>query len=516
MAFDNEMFALNNPICVITGKEKKDLTRDDLIKVILEKQIERITFHYTAIDGRIRELRIPITNRKQAEHLLTNGERVDGSSLFKGMVDTGKSDLYVVPVYSSAFLNPFDCHSLDFVCRFFDKDGNLADFAPDNILHNANMLLKKTSGLDLHALGELEFYLIGNVENNTYPLPRQKGYHGSAPFVKTGDVLNEALRHVSQIIGNVKYAHYEVGSILKLESDYEELNGKTAEQVEIEFLPTPIEETADIMVIASWIVRNVAYKHNFVATFYPKLDIGDAGSGLHFHTMLRNGEKNMMTDDKGNLSEEAHKLIGGFCKYAPSLTAFGNMVSGSYLRLVPGQEAPTRVCWSESNRSAMIRVPLAWTKISNLAQKINPQQTEPLANGDSKQTVEIRTPDGSANVHLLLAGLCMATEWGFRHGKEALKLAEKNHVTVNINDPSFKGELAELPACCVDSADVLIESKDLYERENIFPEKVIKSVAKALSAENDKNLNSRLTAMNEDERKYESRRIMHRHIHICK
>ena len=71
-------------------------------------QIERITFHYTALDGEYKELKIPIGNRYQAERILADGERVDGSSLFKGMVETTLSDLYVVPLYKSAFLNPFD------------------------------------------------------------------------------------------------------------------------------------------------------------------------------------------------------------------------------------------------------------------------------------------------------------------------------------------------------------------------------------------------------------------------
>ena len=51
---------------------------------------------------------LPITNRLQAERVLAEGERVDGSSLFKGMVDAGLSDVYAVPVYKTAFLNPFD------------------------------------------------------------------------------------------------------------------------------------------------------------------------------------------------------------------------------------------------------------------------------------------------------------------------------------------------------------------------------------------------------------------------
>jgi glutamine synthetase len=68
------------------------------------------------------------------------------------------SDLYVVPVFKTAFLNPFDDHSLDFICRYLTGDGELAPFALDNILARAAALFKKNTGLELQALGELEFF----------------------------------------------------------------------------------------------------------------------------------------------------------------------------------------------------------------------------------------------------------------------------------------------------------------------------------------------------------------------
>src|SRR3569833_1977736 len=92
-------YALTNPISIIVDKPRELFTRQDLVKVIEERQIERITFHYTALDGKYKELKIPIANRYQAERILADGERVDGSSLFKGMVETALSDLYVVPLY---------------------------------------------------------------------------------------------------------------------------------------------------------------------------------------------------------------------------------------------------------------------------------------------------------------------------------------------------------------------------------------------------------------------------------
>ncbi len=508
-----EVFALANPVELIAGKNRRDLTRDDIINIILKKKIERVTFRYTAIDGKIKELKIPVLSRRQMEIVLTDGERVDGSSLFKGMVDTSISDQYVVPEYKTAFLNPFDTGSLDFMCRFIDKDGNRAKFAPDNILHSANNMLKKNTGLNLHALGELEFYLIGNTEHDIYTLGRQKGYHASSPFVKTGPIVNEMINYISQIVGNVKYAHNEVGFLHSVESDFHEINGKMAEQVEIEYMQTNIEAAADNLVLASWIIRNVAYRNGFIASFFPKLDVGHAGSGLHIHTALMKDDENVMTGKKGELSEEAKMLIGGLCRYATSLTAFGNMVSASYLRLVPNQEAPTRVCWSEMNRNALIRVPLAWTSARDLAGEINPDTFTPLNDDSSRQTVELRSPDGSANAHLLMAGITMAAEWGLSNKKDSLALTDACYVTAEASNSLSGANLSELAASCYESAEKLLDNRSIFEREGIFPPFVVSYIADILQHENDRDLNGRLMALPEKERLYQSRRIMHRDVH---
>ena len=507
----NTFFALTNPIQKITGKSKYEWDVNDIIKVILQKEIEKITFHYTGWDGKIKDLRIPITNYEQAIHILTDGERVDGSSLFKGVVDMGKSDLYVVPSYKTAFINPFDCKSLDFICRFFDKDGNLANFTPDNILLKIANDLQEQIGLRLYALGELEFYLIQEPKTNLYRLQPQSGYHSSSPYVKSSAILEEIVNAISKTAGNIKYAHYEVGAIDKIVSDYEQLNDKIAEQVEVEFSLTPIEEAADIAVISKWMIHNIAARHNAMATFYPKLEIGHAGSGLHFHLALMKDGKNIMIEQDGSLSSEAKTLIGGLVKFAPSLTAFGNLVSGSYLRLVPHQEAPTKVCWSEMNRSAMIRVPLAWGNTGKLSDTINPKQSDEFEQ-QVHQTVELRSPDGSANVHLLLAGISQSAKWAFKHKDEAMQLTEKHHITGNISDNPEYNHLPEIAESCDNSANVVIAEKDLFLCDNSFPEKVITKTYELLKAENDSNLNSFLANLPEEERRKTLRNIIHKEI----
>jgi glutamine synthetase len=235
---------------------------------------------------------------------------------------------------------------------------------------------------------------------------------------------------------------------------------------------------------------------------------------------LRKNGANAMTDQNGLLTPAARKVIGGLCTYADSLTAFGNTVSSAYLRLVPNQEAPTRICWSDMNRSAMIRVPLGWANARHLSRRINPRDILEFRAEGSRQTVELRSPDGSAIIHLLLAGIVMAADWAFREDDSLFKknlpleLAEKLYVQGNIfTDQALLRKLPALPRSCVESSRILLEKRDLYERDSVFPSSVIDYVAKMLQAENDEGMNQRLIDLPADDRLLETRKIMHKDLH---
>lgn len=499
-------FGSTDSLGEILNKPPEDFNRKDLLHVIEKKKIERLTFHYTALDGRLKELKIPVTHRDQAEVILAEGERVDGSSLFKGIVEAGGSDLYVIPEYKTSFLNPFDEYSLDFICRFLNGQGERAPFAPDNILNKAISHSLHDTGVDLYALGELEFFLVYENHPDIFPMKKQEGYHEGAPFRKSGIILDEMTHHISRITRSVKYSHSEVGFIHEIMSDQEEIRGKSAEQQEIEFLPQPIDDMADFLVLAKWIIRNVAFKYGCVATFAPKIELGVAGNGLHFHLQVRKEGKNITSSKEGNLSDAALRLIGSLCQSAPSLTAFGNTVASSYLRLMPHYEAPTRIFWSDLNRNALIRVPLGWTKARHLADRLNPASPVSEYNPQDRQTIEFRSPDGSALIHLLLAGVVMTAAWGFKND-ESLKLADKFYLEKEETvDEDLLDSLPVLPSSCGESAQVLIASRVFYEQDGIFPPGMIDYLVELLNEENIEvhSLSGSL----------DMRKLMHKYLHI--
>lgn len=471
-----------NKVVRYLRKPSEEFTKEDLGKFIEENSIEAINFKYVGGDGRLKTLNFVITGKAQLDRLLSAGERVDGSSLFS-YIDEASSDLYVIPRYKTAYVNPFSSiPTLDILCSYYTKEGVQLPSSPENTLRKAAEALKNSTGLSMEAMGELEYYVISN-RQYLYPTSAQRGYQESSPFCKWESLRYESMQAIASTGGNVKYGHSEVGHI--------SIEDREFEQSEIEFNPVPIEDAADQIVIAKWILRMVGYKYGVTVSFAPKISAGHSGNGFHIHTKLVKDGMNMMI--KGNeLSDIAKKAIAGYLSLAPSLTAFGNTIPLSYLRLGSQQEAPTNVCWSDRNRSVLVRVPLGWLNVSNMIGDANQQEEEYPGFADS-QTVELRSPDGSANIHLLLAGLAVAA----RHGLEmedALKLASKMYVNVNIFAPeqkSIQERLPQLPTSCWESAECLLKNRNIYEKDGVFSPVVVDGVARMLNSYDDKELNKK-------------------------
>lgn len=462
-------------------KPCNQFSAEDIIQFVEEQEIEMINLRYVGGDGRLKTLNFTINSQEHLKDILTFGERVDGSSLFSH-IEAGSSDLYVIPRYKTAFLNPFtSIPTLDILCSFFNKDGEPLAGSPEIILKNAHEQLKKQTGYTFEAMGELEYYVIADSSNLFLP-ENQKGYHQSFPFNKWEYFRAEAMNIIAQIGGKIKYGHSEVGNFMA--------DGKEYEQNEIEFLPVPVEDAADQLVIAKWVLRTLAFQYGLDLTFAPKISLGKAGSGLHIHTRLKKDGKSVMVEN-GQLSDTAKRMIAGFLDLAPSLTAFGNTNPTSYFRLVPNHEAPTAICWGDRNRSVLVRVPLGWSGKNNMAAIANPnvELNMDLDTG-SRQTVEFRCPDGSADIYLLLAGLTVAARHGLEM-KNGLDYAIERYVDVDI----FKKEhqdtlnrLSNLPISCYKSAEQLAAQQDIYKQYGVFDDSIIEGTIDKLKNYNDNNL----------------------------
>jgi len=282
-------------------------------------------------------------------------------------------------------------------------------------------------------MGELEYYIIGK-NDDLYPALDQKGYHSALPFTNYEDLRIEAMQLIAQCGGKIKYGHSEVGNFKDGELMYE--------QQEIEFMPVDPENAVEQLIIAKWILRMLGNKYGVMISFAPKITVGKAGSGMHIHFQIDKNDVNVMVDDD-RLSDVARKAIVGILGKSKSLTAFGNTVPLSYLRLVPHQEAPTMICWGDSNRSVLVRVPLGWIAKTNMIKDANPQERGEVP---------------------LIAGMILAAKDGILDDG-SLKTAEELYVSVNIFDDEnvdVFNKLEALPRTCNESAIELDKARKFY------------------------------------------------------
>ena len=477
---NQELLMSPNRLVTFLQKPAAEFTKADIINYIQQNEIRMVNFMYPAADGRLKTLNFVINNASYLDAILTCGDRVDGSSLFP-FIEAGSSDLYVIPRFRTAFVDPFaEIPTLVMLCSFFNKDGEPLESSPEYTLHKACKAFTDVTGMEFQAMGELEYYVISE-DDGLFPATDQRGYHESGPYAKFNDFRTQCMSYIAQTGGQIKYGHSEVGNFM--------LDGKVYEQNEIEFLPVNAENAADQLMIAKWVIRNLAYQYGYDITFAPKITVGKAGSGLHIHMrMMKDGQNQMLKD--GALSDTARKAIAGMMQLAPSITAFGNTNPTSYFRLVPHQEAPTNVCWGDRNRSVLVRVPLGWSAQTDMCALANPLESDSNYDTTQKQTVEMRSPDGSADLYQLLAGLAVACRHGFEI-ENALAIAEQTYVNVNIHQKENADKLkalAQLPDSCAASADCLQKQRTVFEQYNVFSPAMIDGIISRLRSYNDATL----------------------------
>lgn len=462
-----------HPLVRLLGIPSADFVAADLVRAVEQLELRQVNLRYVAGDGRLKTIAFPINSREHLLEVLTRGERVDSSSIFEG-VQASASDVYIVPRHRTAFLNPFgERLSLDVLCSFYRDNGTPLPYAREQVLRRAAEVLTEQTGMRLEAFGELEYYLVEEAEA-IFPVEEERGYHESTPFSKGQLVREQVLGHLNAMGIQLKYAHGEVGNIVE--------DGRQLVQHEIEFAPVPVEQAADDLVVAKWVIREVAYTHGLEVTFAPSVSAQGAGSGLHIHSRLvRNGSNSIVR--KEGINDTARRLITGYLSSAKALSAFGNTVPTSYLRFADGEESPEGICWGEKDRTGLVRVPLAWIGdvLPTMVAHANPEHSNPIPQPSvHPQTVELRLADGSAEVHLLLAGMAVAARRGLNDPK-SLEIAERLS-TADHDD------FEQLPTSCAESADALHSERAWFETDDVFPGELIDAVTDRLREHDDATL----------------------------
>ncbi|RCK73991.1 MAG: Glutamine synthetase type I [Ignavibacteriae bacterium] len=425
------------------------MENEKLMEFIKKHQIKFIDLKTIDLVGRLHHITLPYEDGL-LEYLTEEGIGFDGSSY--GFSKVEQSDMILMPDFSTAILDPFrniptlsvftEIHLTDSKKSRFNQDGRF-------VAKKAQEYLLQTGIADESLWGpEFEFYIFSKVEFDTrtassfYRVEHeeeffQNAYHAANPFDIYDDFRDEATILFQQMGINVKYHHHEVGE-------------RGQQEIEIQF--DNLLAISDKIVLAKYLLFNLARRHNIFITFMPKPMFQQAGNGLHVHQYLRKNKKNIFyeKDKYGNLNELALSFIGGLLMHAPALCAFTNPSTNSYKRLVPGFEAPVAITFGKANRSAAIRIPS-------------------YVHDPDEARFEYRPPDATANPYLLMSAMLMAGLDGITKKIDPVKEGLGPIDTNVYNNQNIKF----LPKNLEESLDALCNDQDFLKKGNVFTDDLI-------------------------------------------
>lgn len=392
-----------------------------LLDLIQSSNAKWVDFRFTDTRGKEQHISFPASTVD--EEVMEDGKMFDGSSI-AGWKGIEASDMILRPDAETAFIDPFfDAVTVVVTCDIIEPSTLQGyDRDPRSIARRAEEYLKSTGIGDTAYFGpEPEFFVFDDVKwsidmsgvshkitaeeaawstgetyewGNMAHRPRVKGgYFPVPPIDSSHDMRAVMCERIEEIVGegSVEVHHHEVASC----------------QSEIGVAFNTMVRKADEVQQLKYVVHNVAHQFGKTATFMPKPIVGDNGSGMHVHMSIsKDGVNTFSGDEYAGLSETALYFIGGIIKHARALNAITNPSTNSYKRLVPHYEAPIKLAYSASNRSASIRIP---------------HVSSPKA-----VRVEARFPDPTANPYLAFAALLMAGLDGIQNKMHPGEAADKN------------------------------------------------------------------------------------------
>ncbi|WP_028321524.1 glutamine synthetase family protein [Desulfatiglans anilini] len=383
-------------------------TEEDVKRIVKEKNISFIQFWFTDVLGVLKSFAV---TPSELEEGLSEGMGFDGSSI-EGFARIQESDMIAKPDVTTFQLVPWrsgDRPVARMFCDVMNPDGTPYEGDPRYVLKR---LLKKVAekGYTFYVGPELEYFYFRN--NCGTECLDTGGYFDSRPIDMGSDLRRETIFALQDMGIQVEYSHHEVAP----------------SQHEIDLRYDEGLRMADKTMTYRLVVKEVARKNGFYATFMPKPIFGQNGSGMHVHQSLFKGERNAFYDpsDRYNLSDVAKHYIAGIMRHAPEITVVTNQWVNSYKRLVPGYEAPVYVAWARRNRSAMIRVPM-----------YKPGK-------EAATRIEFRSPDPSCNPYLAFAVMLGAGLEGIENKYEMPDPIEEDIFEMNPAERKAHG-ITDLP-----------------------------------------------------------------------
>ena len=400
-------------------------SKENVLDLARRFGVDFIRLQFTDIMGINKNVEVP---RSQFGKALDGEIMFDGSSI-EGFVRIEESDMLLKPDLATFRILPYDDEGgrvARLLCDIYTPDEQPFVGCPRTTLKRQLARAKKL-GFSMMAGCEAEFFLFERSPDGTPTTTSHDAaaYFDLGPLDKGEEIRRVIIEQLVEMGFEVEAAHHEVAT----------------GQHEIDLRYAEALVTADNLTTFKFIVRNVANRYGYIASFMPKPIQGVNGSGMHTHQSLFRGKENAFFDPKAEyqLSRTALSYIEGLLQHARGFCAITNPLINSYKRLVPGYEAPVNVAWSMRNRSPLVRIP----ERRGLGTRC-----------------ELRMPDPACNPYLSLTVQLAAGLDGIEQKLEAREPVSRNIFTMSFRDRR-KYRIDELPRD-------LHEALEMFEKDDVI------------------------------------------------
>ncbi len=204
-------------------------------------------------------------------------------------------------------------------------------------------------GFSVKAASELEFFLF----EDSYREAHRNGYADLEPagwYIEDYHLLQGA--RVEGYVGAARRALTATG--IPVESSKGEW-GRGQHELNIRY--ADVSTMADRHSLMKHAMKELAESQQLSVTFMAKPSTGEAGSSSHLHLSLWDADAETNVFDVGGERSDVFRwFLGGWMAGAADFMAFYAPTVNSYKRYVDGSWAPTRIAWSQDNRTAGFRV----------------------------------------------------------------------------------------------------------------------------------------------------------------
>ncbi len=392
-----------------------DRQKEFVLRTLEERDIRFVRLWFTDVLGYLKSVAIAPA---ELEGAFEEGIGFDGSSI-EGFARVFESDTVARPDPSTFQILPWTTsagqhHSARMFCDITMPDGS-PSWADSRHVLRRQLAKAGDLGFSCYVHPEIEFFLLkaGPYDGSRFQCQPITAASPTRRCDSAPNFRRHAIDALEQMGISVEFSHHE---------------GAPGQQ-EIDLRYADALSMADNVMTFRYVVKEVALAEGVRASFMPKPFTEYAGSAMHTHMSLFEGETNAFhgPDDPLALSDIAKSFIAGILEHASEISAVTNQWVNSYKRLVHGGEAPTAASWGAANRSALVRVPM-----------YTPRKA-------ASRRVEVRSPDSACNPYLAFSVLLAAGLRGIEKNYQLGPQAEDNVWTLTPEERRAMG-YRELPS----------------------------------------------------------------------